>query len=72
MKIDQAVLHQMAIALGVAILGIAGIYSTFAQPEIGPGPNAVSMITVAAADRAGATVSSTDAPVRHMATWVFK
>jgi hypothetical protein len=71
MKIDQDVFHQMAIALCIALLGVGAIYSTFARPDAGPTPNAVSMITVASADRAGATVTAM-APAHPMATWAFK
>ena len=71
MKIDQTVLHQIAAALCIALLGVIAIYSTFARPDAGPTPKAVGMITVAAADRAGATVTAT-VPAHPMATWAFK
>jgi hypothetical protein len=58
MKFDRVILHRMAVAVGVALLGTLGTYATIVEQGCAA-PHGISMITAAVADRAGATVSFT-------------
>jgi hypothetical protein len=51
-----------AIAVAVALVGTAAIYSMDFGPGTGVQPRGITMVTVAAAERAGATVLPTVRP----------